>query len=41
MLDEDDSFERVRGGTAGVLIAADQIATIELFKFDNGENNEQ
>ncbi|MUK32128.1 hypothetical protein GNP44_18845 [Aliivibrio fischeri] len=41
VLDEDDSFERVRGGTAGVLIAADQIATIELFKFDNGENNEQ
>ena len=40
VLEEDDSFERVRGGTAGVLIAADQIATIELFKFENGENNE-
>ncbi|MGD1335891.1 DUF6338 family protein [Vibrio harveyi] len=41
VIDEDDSFVRVRGGSAGVLIAADQISTIELFVYDTGENDDE
>lgn len=39
-LDEDDSLDRPRGGTAGILIGSDHIKTIEFFVFDNGGESE-
>jgi hypothetical protein len=36
-LDEDDTFDRPRGGTAGILIASSQIKTVEFFVYDHGE----
>ncbi|MFT6348341.1 MAG: hypothetical protein ACJAYB_001347 [Psychromonas sp.] len=41
-LADDDSFDKPRGGTAGILIASSQIKTIEFFIYDNGDSeNEQ
>lgn len=41
-LDDDDSFEKPRGGTAGILITSSEIKTIEFFIYNNGDSeNEQ
>lgn len=39
-LDNDDSFERPRGNTEGILVASAKIKTIEFFKFDTGEEDD-
>lgn len=40
-LDEHDTFDRPRGGTAGILIASSQIKTVEFFVYDNGESEHE
>ncbi|HAS6885137.1 hypothetical protein J4H56_02005 [Vibrio alginolyticus] len=40
VLDEDDSFTRVRSGSAGVLISSDEISNIEFFVYNKGDNDE-
>jgi hypothetical protein len=37
VINQDGGFERVRNETAGVLILASEIVTVELFHLDNGE----